>query len=111
MAESSVLSPLLGQLREDAHVDFYYSSIRPVPSWPGASDDVMDHQLEDDLHHAFRTSGYAPLRNIGISHRNGCVELQGRVPTYFLKQLAQSLASSVPGVANVDNGIEVFCPR
>ena len=109
MTTSSVLSPLLGQFREDANVDFCYSSTRPVPCWPSAVEDGTDHQLEDDLYHAFRTAGYAQLRHIGITQQNGHVALQGRVPTYFLKQLAQSLAAALPGVQVVNNHIEVAC--
>ena len=111
MTTSSVLSPLLGQFREDANVDFCHSSARPLPCWPDLIADGTDHQLEDDLCHAFRTAGYAQLRHIGITQLNGRVTLQGRVPTYFLKQLAQSLASSLPGVQVVDNHIEVACVR
>lgn len=110
MVEPSVLSPLLGPLRADANVDFLYSSTRPLPAWP-RSESAGDGQLEDDLYHAFRMAGYAQLRRIGISHRNGRVALRGQVPTYFLKQLAQSLAASHPGVQSVDNHLEVACPR
>ena len=109
MTTSSVLSPLLGQFREDANVEFCHSSARPMPCWPDSTADSTNHQLEDDLHHAFRTAGYAQLRHIGITHQIGCVTLRGRVPTYFLKQLAQSLASSLLGVQVVVNHIEVAC--
>ncbi len=111
MTESYVLSPLLTELREDAIVDFCHSSVRPIPGWPCSTADGTEHQLEDDLNHAFRMAGYAQLRGIGISYHNGRVVLQGRVPTYFLKQVAQSLASSLPGVQAVDNNIEVACSR
>lgn len=111
MPESSILSPLLGQFREDANVDCCHSSARPKPCGHDSTADDTNHQLEDDLHHAFRTAGYPGLRHIGITHQNGRMTLRGRVPTYFLKQLAQSLASSRPGVQVVDNDIEVVCPR
>lgn len=109
MTTSSVLSPLLGQFREDANVDFIYSSAKPIACGPDSATDGADRQLEDDLYHAFRTVGYAQLRHIGITHQNGRVTLRGRVPTYYLKQLAQSLASSLLGVQVVDNHIEVAC--
>lgn len=111
MTMSSVLSPLLGQFREDANVDFVDSSTRPLACWPDSATAGADRQLEDDLYHAFRIAGYAQLRRIGITHQNGCVTLRGQVPTYFLKQLAQSLASSQLGVEVVDNHIEVACAR
>ena len=36
-----------------------------------------------------RKSGYAPLRNIAVEHHEGIVVLRGRVPTFYLKQLAR----------------------
>ena len=111
MTVSSVLSPLVRPFREDTNVDFCYAPTRLGPCCRDSTEDGADHQLEDDLRHAFRAAGYAQLRHVGIAHDNGRVELQGQVPTYFLKQFAQSLASSVDGVQLVVNNIEVVCPR
>ena len=111
MTNSSILSPLLGQFRADANVDFCHSSARSLPCVPSLTSEGEDHRLEDDLHHAFCTAGYAQLRHIGVNNRNGRVELQGRVPTYFLKQVAHSVAASLPGIQHVVNNIEVACPR
>ena len=103
MTSLSNPSPLSEHFREDAAVDFCHSGASPIPDLPCA--------IVDDLQHALCAIGYAQLRRIGISYHDGCVVLQGRVPTYFLKQLAQSVASSRPGVQVVDNEIEVVCPR
>lgn len=111
MALLSLASPLLEPIREDANVDFLDSPVSMTPYWADSNADASHYQLEDNLHHAFRTAGYAPLRHIGITGYDGCVELRGRVPTYFLNQLAQSLAASFPGVQRVVNYIEVVCPR
>jgi osmotically-inducible protein OsmY len=111
MAVSSILSPLSEQLREDTNPDFFYSSARPVPYRSSATDDNTDQQLECDLCQAFQTVGYAQLRHIDINCHDGNVTLQGNVPTYFLKQLAQSLALSRTNVTSVDNRIEVICPQ
>ena len=111
MTETDILSPLVPAIREDANVDFYHSSFRPIPSWPCSTADVSGTQLADELQHALAASGYSPLRHVGVDHNNGRVVLRGRVPTYFLKQLAQSIAASFPGVQVVDNNIEVACPR
>lgn len=111
MAESSILSSLRAQFRGEAPVDFCDSSARLKPCCHDSTADGTNHQLVDDLHHAFRTAGYVQLRQIGITHQNGHVTLRGRVSTYFLKQVAQTLAWSRPGVQVVDNDIEVACPR
>lgn len=111
MAGSSNLSPRLEPFHEDAHVDFIGSSANPAPRPLITTDDDTDHPLEGKLYHAFCAAGYVQLRQVRITQQNGRVKLQGRVPTYFLKQLAQSLASSLPGVEVVENVIEVACPR
>lgn len=111
MTTSSILRPLLDKFREDAHVDFIYSQTRPIPCWPGSVNDVSDTRLADELHHAFCRTGYTPLRHIGVDHHDGQVVLQGRVPTYYLKQIAQSMAASFPGVHQVHNDIQVTSPK
>src|SRR5438093_5624110 len=110
MAGSSILSPLLEQFRGDAKVDFCYSSARPMPSWSDSAADDADLPLEDKLRLALSATGYSTLRHIGVDHDNGHMVMRGRVPTYFLKQLAQSIAASFPGVHFVDNHIEVAGP-
>lgn len=109
MVESSFVSPVRDPRRENANVDFCDSSVGPTPRWPDSIADDADHRLEDDLYHAFRTAGYAQLRHIRITQQDGRVVLHGRVPTYFLKQFAQSLVLSRPSVQVVDNDIEVVC--
>ena len=45
---------------------------------------------------------------ITCEFREGTLTLRGRVPTYFLKQAARSLAREVRGVRAVDNRIDVI---
>jgi hypothetical protein len=54
-----------------------------------------------------RSSPYPPLRSIACSKRDGVLVLQGSVPSYYLKQVAQSLALGVNGSWPVQNEIEV----
>jgi osmotically-inducible protein OsmY len=47
-------------------------------------------------------------RNVAIAaNGRGAVVLQGQVPTYYHKQLAQSVALSVAGVTSLENQITV----
>jgi hypothetical protein len=49
-------------------------------------------------------SGRLRLRQIRVQeHDRGTVVLSGHVPSFYLKQLAQSIAGSVNGVASVRN--------
>ena len=50
---------------------------------------------------------YRPLRDIQCEYDDGIMTLRGRVPSYFLKQMAHELVGGVLGVLRVDNQISV----
>jgi len=54
-----------------------------------------------------RASPYAPLRNINCEYREGRLILKGCLPSYYLKQQAQTFVADVEGVGQVVNLIEV----
>jgi hypothetical protein len=54
-----------------------------------------------------RSTGYYALRSIDHEYHEGTVILRGRVSTYYLKQLAQSVLLADPMVEAVLNLIEV----
>ena len=65
-------------------------------------------QLCEELRRALLATGQIWLREVVVTvHANGRVVLQGRVPTYYLKQLAQSVALAVVGVTALENQIAV----
>lgn len=56
-------------------------------------------------------SGHLRLRNIRVEEDDeGRVILSGRVPTYYLKQVAQSIAVAVEGVGAICNELTVDSP-
>ena len=57
-----------------------------------------------------RHSSYFELRSVFCECHEGVLTLQGRVPSYYLKQLAQALLAELPGVAQIDNRVEVVGP-
>jgi BON domain len=61
----------------------------------------------DEARSLLRTSSYSALREISCVADDGALYLRGRVPSHYLKQLAQELASRVDGVRLVKNLIEV----
>ena len=84
---------------------------------------MMPFHLQDDDRVASATAGvgelaenrlrrspYLALRDIGCADHEGAVTLRGRVPTYYLKQLAQEVVADVEGVHAVINRIEVLTP-
>jgi osmotically-inducible protein OsmY len=62
--------------------------------------------LERALHRLW-SHPHRVLKNLSCAYRDGILTLRGRVPTYYLKQLAQAAVANVEGVVQIDNQIEV----
>jgi hypothetical protein len=56
---------------------------------------------------SIRKNPYLALRNITCESRDGVLFLRGSVPSYYLKQVAQTAVASVVGVGRIVNCIEV----
>jgi len=54
-----------------------------------------------------RSQAYPALRNVSCEFHAGVLTLRGRLPTYFLKQVAQATVALIEGVQRVENQIEV----
>ena len=54
-----------------------------------------------------KNSAYLPLRNLRCSFHEGILVLHGELPSFFLKQMAQSLVAQMAGVGEVLNRVEV----
>jgi hypothetical protein len=63
--------------------------------------------LLEAIEERFRDSGYSALQSISFEAENGRVRLRGRLPSYYLKQLAQTIVSHVDGVKSIENVIDV----
>ena len=55
----------------------------------------------------FRANSHTALRGISCNVDQGRLLLEGRLETYYQKQLAQEIAANVEGVEQVVNQIEV----
>lgn len=64
-------------------------------------------QRASKLLELFRTSPYLPLRRLRCNLVHGQVVLRGSVPTFYLKQLAQTMAQKNSGNAEIVDQIEV----
>jgi osmotically-inducible protein OsmY len=71
------------------------------------AESLDDLRLAERVARALHASGYGPLRGIAVTTHRRLVTLEGRVPSYYLKQIAQSTALSVPGVDQVRNELRV----
>lgn len=54
-----------------------------------------------------RNSAYLALRRVQCEVHGGTATLNGRLPTYFLKQMAQTIVAQMEGVNAIINHIEV----
>jgi osmotically-inducible protein OsmY len=55
-------------------------------------------------------SSYLALRGVSCGWEAGVLTLRGRLPSYYLKQVAQAAVAQVGGVERVENRIEVVAP-
>jgi osmotically-inducible protein OsmY len=63
--------------------------------------------LRDAVIAALRSSGYRHLRNLECRVRDDLVILMGILPSFYLKQVAQTIVMSVDQVREVRNVVEV----
>jgi len=66
---------------------------------PAAAAELATHRL--------REANLRFRKYVSCEYLEGVLLLQGRVPTYYLKQIAQTVVARVPGVERVDNRIQV----
>ncbi len=98
------------------------SLIRPARARTGEETDaargtaLLPRQSQEDLRlaerveRALRATGYGPLRGIEVTAHARLVILGGRVPSYYLKQVAQATALAVPGARQLRNVLDVVRP-
>lgn len=73
------------------------TSLRPAPS----------QQIVEGAENCLRHNSYLALKNVRCDYREGVLTLRGCLPTYYLKQMAQSVVARVEGVQRIVNEIEV----
>lgn len=54
-----------------------------------------------------RGSSYHALANVTCTYDNGVLTIGGRLPSFYLKQVAQNAVQQIEGVIQLDNRIEV----
>ena len=83
------------------------SIVEDLPATAGVA--VAENELlTERILQALDRSGYGQLRRVRVTARpNGRVRLDGSVSSFYLKQVAQTIVLSVPGVARVHNELQV----
>ena len=65
--------------------------------------------LAFDVELALRGTGYLALRKLAVVVRDGVVVICGRVPNYYMIQMANTAATCVAGVRQVRLALDVTC--
>ncbi len=79
-------------------------SATPGDGRPGAA------RIAEQAESRLQGHRYRVLRAVSCATRDGVLTLHGRLPTYYLKQIAQEAVAGIPGVRRIDNRIEVAAP-
>ncbi len=102
--EPNVLQRLLAS-RQNAQTEGKTVSGRMEPVEESAPVDPQD--LSEAAENRLRGNPYLALKNISCECRAGVLTLRGCLPSYYLKQIAQSAVAHLKGVHGINNEIEV----
>jgi len=72
---------------------------------------VRPHAVLEQAETSLRRNSYVALKNISCVYQEGVLTLRGCLPTYYLKQMAQTTVARLAGVERVVNQIEVVAPN
>jgi hypothetical protein len=73
----------------------------PAAHYPGTAE-LAENKL--------RRSAYLALQHLSCEFCAGELTLRGRLPSYYLKQVALAVVATVEGVRRIDDQIEVTSP-
>jgi osmotically-inducible protein OsmY len=80
-------------------------SSQAVASFPQPG--VGDAMVASKARQLLDQSNYLALRRLHCEFHDGQLVLLGRVPTYYLKQMAQTLVRQLPQVRQIENRVDV----
>jgi osmotically-inducible protein OsmY len=104
MTRPAVVSVLRSEDKSHAAKD------APAETGSHSTECLGDLRLAERVERAVRATGYPSLRAIEVAACERLVILRGRVPSYYMKQMAQATAVAVPGVCELRNDLDVVAP-
>jgi hypothetical protein len=86
-------------------------AVHPTSTEPDEQTPDPQASLQAVAERALRSGPYPALKRLSCDCRGGVLVLRGRLPSYYLKQMAQEVvAHQVQGVGRLDNQIQVVPP-
>ena len=82
-------------------------ALNPAPAGPATAPFTPPAHLKESAVGCLRRSPYSALQHVSCDCREGVLVLRGRLPSYYLKQVAQESVARLEGVARIDNQIQV----
>lgn len=79
----------------------------PMPSLSEEHLTARSCYITEQAVRRMRESSHSLLRTVQCRFDNGVLRLKGRVPSFYLKQLVQSLVENIDGVERIDNQVDV----
>jgi osmotically-inducible protein OsmY len=98
--------PIFSFVPRIQHGPLSMSEFTPPPHFISESSSP-DSELESSVRTSLQKTGYHQLRRLDVVVEGGLVRLTGRLPQFYLLQLAQQAVMKTEGVLNLDNGIEI----
>jgi hypothetical protein len=84
-------------------------AVRPTGTLAPARPNPPQRILEG-AESCLRSNAYLALKNVTCDYQEGVLTLRGCLPSYYLKQVAQTAVARVAGGVRIVNEIEVVSP-
>jgi osmotically-inducible protein OsmY len=81
-----------------------------MPKKPVSLEVVRGSSLSERVRRGLTLSPYLAVRRVRVEERQGVLTLSGRLPNFYLKQMAQTAVAKVEGVTSIVNRIDVAEP-
>lgn len=88
----------------------YTTDTRPTSVWQPSNSVTKTPDAGWLAQAKLMASPYSALRALTCESHEGVLTIRGRVPTFYLKQLAQTAVRNSPGVEVVNNLVQVDLP-
>jgi hypothetical protein len=69
---------------------------------------LSSQRIVEGAERCLRSNSYLALKNVTCEYHEGVLTLRGCLPSYYLKQIAQTAVSRLDGVERINNEIEVI---
>ena len=84
--------------------------ISVMPDQPVSLEAARPSPLGERARRRLTQSAYHAVRQVNVEERQGVLTLSGRLPNYYLKQMAQAAVANMEGVRKIINRIDVVEP-